>query len=226
MRLSVLIPAHNEAATLGEVIRRVRATGLAAEMVVVDDGSTDGTARVLDSLPEGVPPVTRLAHATRCGKGTAVRTGLRAVTGDLVLVQDADLEYDPSEYSALLAPFSDPAVQAVFGSRNLQPNPRSNLAFYWGGRLLSAWANALYGAHLTDITTGYKVVRADVLRSLPLAADGFEFCEELTALLLRRGGRIVEVPIHYAPRSRAAGKKIRARDGAIAFWTLWRLRRA
>ena len=224
-RLSVILPCYNEARTLPEIVRRVRATARAHEIIAVDDGSTDASAAALVELSRAPgAPLTLLRHARNRGKGAAIRTGLAAVTGDLVLVQDADLEYDPAAYAALVAPFADSTVQAVYGSRNLHPNPRSTSAFYWGGRFLSWFANVLYGSRVTDISTGYKVVRTDVLRALPLAADGFEFCEEVTALLLRRGVRIREVPISYVPRTRAEGKKIRARDGVIAIATLIRLR--
>lgn len=225
MRLSVIIPCSNEACTLPEIVRRIRAGALAHEIIAVDDGSTDASAATLEQLAHlAGTPLRVLRHARNRGKGAAVRTGLAAATGDLILVQDADLEYDPADYSALLAPFADPAVQAVYGSRNLRLNARSSQAFYWGGRFLSWLANALYGSQLTDIATGYKVVCTDVLRALPLAADGFEFCEEVTALLLRRRVPICEVPISYLPRTRAEGKKIRARDGVIAIATLLRLR--
>jgi dolichol-phosphate mannosyltransferase len=225
MKLTVIVPAYNEAATIAEVIRRVLATGRAGEIVVVDDGSTDGTAEILSCLPVEYGAVVRvLRHAQNRGKGAAIRTGLAAATGDLVLVQDADLEYEPAEYPVLLAPFSDPAVQVVYGSRNLQHNPRSNFAFYWGGRLLSWVANRLYGSRITDEATGYKVVRTSLLRELRLESEGFEFCAEVTAKLLRRGVRICEVPISYRPRSWAEGKKIRWYDGIVAVGTLVRYR--
>ncbi|MEO6568804.1 MAG: glycosyltransferase family 2 protein, partial [Opitutaceae bacterium] len=187
--------------------------------------STDQTQAVLDQLTRlpGIP-LRVLRHSHNRGTGAAIRTGLAGATGDLVLIQDADLEYDPADYTALLKPFENPDVQAVYGSRNLRRNPRSNAAFYWGGRLLSVAANVIYGSQLTDIATGYKVMRTDLLRSLPLTANGFEFCEEVTALLLRRRVSIHEVPISYAPRTRAEGKKIRARDGLTAIATLLRLR--
>ena len=141
-----------------------------------------------------------------------------------MLVQDADLEYDPAEYPALLAPFDDSGVAAVYGSRNLRPNPRSSLSFYWGGRFLSWVANRLYGAHLTDESTGYKVVRTSLLREIGLEARGFEFCPELTGKLLRRGIAIHEVPVSYQPRSWQEGKKIRWTDGLRAIGTLVRCR--
>ena len=225
MKLSVLVPARDEAATLAAIVARVRATRLVHEIIVVDDGSTDPTPALLKTLAAGDPPLMSLRHPVGRGKGAAIRTALAAATGDVVLVQDADLEYDPADYAALLAPFFDPAVQAVYGSRNLRAgNGRSTFAFYWGGRGLSWLANLLYDAQLTDVTTGYKAVRTPLLRSLGLASDGFEFCPELTARLRRRGVVIHEVPISYRPRSRAEGKKIRVRDGLIAIQTLIRLR--
>jgi glycosyltransferase involved in cell wall biosynthesis len=225
MKLTVIVPAYNEAATVAEVIRRVLATGVAEEIVVVDDGSTDGTAEILSGLQIAPGPAVRvLRHAQNRGKGAAIRTGLAAATGDLVLVQDADLEYDPADYPVLLAPFSDPAVQVVYGSRNLRRNPHSNFAFYWGGRSLSWVANRLNGSRITDEATGYKVIRTSLLRELRLEGEGFEFCAEVTAKLLRRGVRICEVAISYRPRSRVEGKKIRWYDGIVAVWTLVRLR--
>lgn len=225
-RVSVILPMHNEAATVAEIVRRVRASGCVQEIIAIDDGSTDGTAAVLATLAEdgGAPPVRVLHHQKRSGKGAAIRTGLAAVTGQLVVIQDADLEYDPADYLALLAPFADARVQAVYGSRNLRANPRSTAAFYWGGRMISVAANLLYGSRLSDIATGYKVIRAPLMRALGLRCDGFEFCPEITAQLLRRGVEIREVPITYRPRTWAEGKKIRARDGVVAIWTLMRLR--
>jgi dolichol-phosphate mannosyltransferase len=225
MRLSVIIPVYNEETTLAEIITRVRATGLAQEIIVVDDGSIDSSPAILSRLQNSShPPLCLIRHKQNRGKGAAMRTGLAAVTGDLVLVQDADLEYDPADYSALLAPFADPTVQVVYGSRNLQRNPQSTLAFYWGGRLLSWIANWLYGSHVTDEATGYKIIKTDLLREIGLETDGFEFCPEVTAKLLQRGAIIHEVPISYTPRSWAEGKKIQWYDGAIAIWTLVKYR--
>ena len=224
-KLSVIIPVFNEAASLAEIIHRVQATGRADEIVVVDDGSSDGSPAVLARLQKDLPPPLRVLHHPRNrGKGAAVRTGLAVVTGDLVLVQDADLEYDPADYPALLAPFANPAVDVVYGSRNLRHNPRSSFAFYWGGRLLSWVTNRLYHSHITDEATGYKIIKTGLLRELGLEQDGFEFCPEVTGKLLRRGVTIHEVPISYQPRSRAAGKKIRWYDGLGAIWALARYR--
>lgn len=224
-KLSIIIPVYNEAATLEKIINRVRATKLAYEIIVVDDGSSDDSPIILTRLQNsGIPELRIFRHETNRGKGAAMRTGLEAVTGDLVLVQDADLEYDPADYAALLKPFADPSVRVVYGSRNLRRNPKSSFTFYWGGRLLSWFANLLYGSHISDEATGYKVIQTDLLRGMGLETDGFEFCPEVTAKLLQRDIAIHEVPISYTPRSWEEGKKIQWYDGAIAIWTLIRYR--
>jgi dolichol-phosphate mannosyltransferase len=225
LALSVVIPIYNEEATLEEIIRRVRATGLAYEIIAVNDASTDRSPAILERIQNnGHPPLRLVRHECNRGKGAAVRSSLAVATGDLILVQDADLEYNPADYPALLAPFAQPGVEVVYGSRNRRPNPQSSFAFYWGGRLLSWIANWLYGSHITDETTGYKVIKAGLLRDVGLETDGFEFCAEVTAKLLRRGATIHEVPISYAPRSWDEGKKIRWYDGLVAIWTLLKYR--
>lgn len=225
MQLSIIIPVYNEEATLAEIISRVRATKLAYEIIVIDDGSTDSSPDILRRLQdEGQPPLRIFRHVHNQGKGAAIRTGLTVVTGDFVLVQDADLEYDPADYPGLIAPLTNSEVEVVYGSRNLRLNPRSTFAFYWGGRLLSWVTNWLYGSRITDEATGYKVIKTELLRDLDLETDGFEFCPEVTAKLLRRGIFIHEVPISYNPRSWVAGKKIRWYDGLIAIWTLIKYR--
>jgi glycosyltransferase involved in cell wall biosynthesis len=226
LRLTVAIPARNEAATLPEIIRRVRATGRADQIIVVDDGSTDETSAVLAGLSAEGAPLIVLTHAHNRGKGAALRTALGAARGELFLVQDADLEYDPGDYPALLAPFAHEATRVVYGSRNLRPNARSSAVYYWGGRLLSWIASGLYRARVTDEATGYKVFRTALLRDLRIDSDGFAFCAEITGKLLHRGIAIVEVPITYQPRTRAAGKKIHWFDGAIAIAVLVRERLA
>jgi dolichol-phosphate mannosyltransferase len=228
VKLSVIIPVYNEAATVAQVVERVQAVklgGVEKEVIVVNDGSTDGTDAVLAPLVARWPnPLKIVRHERNRGKGAAICTALEYVTGDVVITQDADLEYDPQEYPNLLAPFEDPAVQVVYGSRNLRRNPRSSWSFYWGGRLVSWVANILYGSHITDEATGYKVLRTDLLRSLNLQSTGFEFCPEVTGKVLRRGIEIHEVPISYRPRSFDEGKKINWRDGLRAIWTLLKYR--
>lgn len=232
MKLSVIIPVYNEAATISLVIERVldvELGGYEREIIVVDDGSTDGTGTALTDLGARWPGRLKVVrHERNRGKGAAIRTALEHVTGDIVLTQDADLEYDPRDYPALLAPFEDPAVQVVYGSRTLRANPRSSWSFYWGGRLLSWVASLLYGARVSDEATGYKAFRVNLLRSLNLQPTRFEFCPEVTGKILRRGIEIHEVPISYRPRSVVEGKKIRWRDGLQAVWTLakYRFRRS
>lgn len=232
MKLSAVIPVYNEATTIAQVVEQVLAVsldhtlgGIEKEIVIVNDGSTDETASVLNALAAQWPHQLKIVHhEENQGKGAAIRTALEHVTGDLVITQDADLEYDPQDYPSLLSPFKDPAVQVVYGSRNLRKNPRSTWSFYWGGRLLSWVANFLYGSHLTDEATGYKVFRTALLRSLGLQSTRFEFCPEATGKVLRRGIEIHEVPISYQPRSFAEGKKIDWHDGLDAIWTLLKCR--
>jgi glycosyltransferase involved in cell wall biosynthesis len=223
-KLSIIIPVYNEAETVDRVIERVLAVELEdfeREIIVVNDGSTDETGAILERLADRWSSLlTVIHHEENQGKGAAIRTALERVGGDIVITQDADLEYDPREYSKLLALFEDPAVRVVYGSRNLRKNPRSSWRFYWGGRLLSWVANLLYGSDLTDEATGYKLFRTELLRSLDLQADGFAFCPEVTGKVLRQNIEIHEIPISYEPRSLDEGKKISWRDGLEAVWVL------
>lgn len=216
--LSVLVPAFNEERTIGEVLRRLGELPIPHETIVVDDGSTDRTAKIASRWGEA----RLIRHERNRGKGAAFTTALREARGPVVIVQDADLEYDPRDIPRLYARYRQGDVEAVYGSRNLRPNPRSSQLFYVGGVLLSVVTSLLYGARITDEATGYKMVGTDLLRSYGLQASGFDLCPELTAAILRRGGRIAEVPISYAPRSWAEGKKIGARDGLVALWVLVR----
>lgn len=225
MKLSVLVPVYNEQATLNQIVKRILASPVDKEIIVVNDGSTDATPDMLKKLEaDSHGSLKTLQHKTNQGKGAAIRTGLKAVRGEIVLIQDADLEYDPEDYPALLSPFQDNTVQVVYGSRNLKKNARSSFTFYWGGRLLSCVTNALYGSKITDEPTGYKVFRASLLKELKLDSSGFEFCPEVTAKILRRKIPIHEVPISYAPRGWAEGKKIQWQDGLKAIWVLIKYR--
>ena len=224
-KLCVLIPVYNEAATLAQVVEQVMAVEVDKEVIIIDDGSNDGTWQVVQDLaaswPETIKP---LRHTQNKGKGAALRTASEHISGDIVITQDADLEYDPADYVRLLEPFASPDVQVVYGSRNRRRNPRSSLSFYWGGRFLSWLASLLYGANITDEATGYKLFRADLFRSLDIRSTGFEFCPEATAKVPLRGITIHEVAISYRPRSRTEGKKIRWQDGLIAILVLLRYR--
>ncbi|GAB4421107.1 MAG: glycosyltransferase family 2 protein [Anaerolineae bacterium] len=224
IRLSVIIPCYNEVNTVAEIVRRVRAVNLAHEIIVVDDGSTDGTRDVLAQLEPG-DDLKIIYHPHNMGKGAAVRTGFQNATGDVFLIQDADLEYDPREYPVLLRPIEEGIAKVVYGSRFLG-GPRKAM-FFWNmvaNRTLTFVTNLLYNAILSDMETCYKVFRAEVIRDIPLRSRRFDFEPEVTAKILKRGYRIYEVPISYNGREWHEGKKISWKDGVIALWTLLRYR--
>jgi len=222
--VSVIVPAYNEAATLGETLLRLQARDDIDEVVVVDDGSTDETASVVGPFVERDRRFRLLRHAANLGKGAAVRTALSHATGDILIIQDADLEYDPADFPKLLRPLREGRAEVVYGSRVRGDNRMSYLSFFLGGLLLSLLTDLLYAARITDEPTCYKAFRRKALSRIELKARGFEFCPELTAKLLLAGWRIHEVPISYAPRSKDEGKKIRWTDGLTAIWTLVFLR--
>ncbi len=222
--LSVLVPVYNERATLETLLGRVLAVPLDLEVIVVDDGSTDGTRDLLRGLERRMP-IRALFHPANRGKGAAIRTALAEARGEIVLIQDADLEYDPQDYPRLVAPILRGETNVVYGSRYLEPGNALPLTHFKVGVLLLTFAaNLLYGLRLTDEATCYKVFRRDLLQALPLRCERFEFCPEVTARVARRGERIVEVPITYRYRTVAEGKKIGWRDGVEAFATLLRCR--
>ncbi len=227
MKLSIIIPVYNEEQTIGTIVQRVRAVDLGAiekEIIVANDGSDDGTRRAIEAVPASdATPLRVLESPINLGKGAAVRLGLKYATGDIVLTQDADLELDPNEYGALLAPILAGAA-VVYGSRFLRPVAGIPRRTRVANRLLTWLTNLLYGARLTDMETGYKVFRRDVLSTIRLRTVGFDFEPELTARLLLAGHRIVEVPITYNPRRRDEGKKIRWIDGVDAVYTLMKIR--
>lgn len=218
--LSIVMPVFNERETIREALRRVRGVSWNKEIVVVDDASTDGTREIL----EQEPGIRLLTHADNQGKGAAIRTALKAAQGDIIIVQDADLEYDPNEIPRLIAPIASGECRVVYGSRFLAGRPRMRLPNYVCNRLLAWTTNLLYNARITDEATCYKAFDGVLLRSLPLQCRRFEFCPEVTARVRRRGERIMEIPITYDARSEDAGKKIRWYDAVSAFWTLLRCR--
>lgn len=221
--LSVLIPVHNEERTLEQVLDAVERRPEVSEIVLVNDGSTDRTRQILEQRTFSVPAQV-IHHDRNRGKGNAIRTAIGAATSELALIQDADLEYDPSDYPLLLAPFARPGVTVVYGTRSFTSHTAYSFWFVIGNRLVNLWNNVLYNTYLSDLETGFKVMSLETWRSLDLRANGFELEPETTAKLLRRGHRIYEVPISYSARSREEGKKLTWKDGLKAIWTLTRLR--
>ncbi|HEY64099.1 MAG TPA: glycosyltransferase family 2 protein [Caldilineae bacterium] len=242
LKLSILIPVYNERATIREILARVRAVPLEIdgdvaivlrrpgpvvlekEIIVVDDGSTDGTREILKE-EEKVGDLRVFYHERNQGKGAAIRTAIQHATGDILLIQDADLEYDPRDYPILLKPIIEGRAEVVYGSRFLG-GPRKAMLFWHmvANKILTLVTNILYDSILSDMETCYKVFRADVIRGIPLRARRFEFEPEVTAKVLKRGYRIYEVPISYTGREYAEGKKIGFKDGIIALWTLLKYR--
>jgi len=224
MKLSILIPVYNEEATLEEILRRVLALPIDKELILVDDCSTDGTREILNQYTEH-PDIRVVFHDRNSGKGRAVRTALDHATGEIVVVQDADLEYDPADLLPMIAPIENGEADVVFGSRRLKKdNPRSLMTFFIGGMTLNWITCRMYGIRITDCATCYKMMKTDLLRSLNLRCERFEFCPEVIAKLSRRKITIIELPISYAPRTIEEGKKIRWRDGIEALWTLVKFR--
>lgn len=225
-KLSIIIPCFNEKETVLEVIKKVEQVKLGRvkkEIIIVDDGSVDGTREL---LKKRVKEHKLLFHPRNMGKGWAIRTALKHTTGDIVIIQDADLEYDPNDYQKLIRPIVDDRYRVVYGSREKggKKKAHSGLLYYLGGRFLTWLTNALYSSELTDAPTCYKVFERELLSSIPLTCRRFEFCPEVAAKILKKGIEIKEVPIAYYPRKVGEGKKIRLRDGIKAAWTLIKYR--
>ena len=223
--LSVLMPVFNERNTVIPLLERIRAVPLAKEILIVDDGSTDGTRELLRCEVEGVYPEIKIYyHAKNLGKGAAIRTAIPHAIGTYSIVQDGDLEYDPQDYLPMVAAFEAQNADIVYGSRFLNGWPAMRPLNKLVNKLLAGMARVFYGATLTDEATCYKAFRTKILQDIPLTCRRFEFCPEVTAKALRRGYRIVEVPISYTARTMADGKKIRWTDGVSAIWTLLKFR--
>jgi glycosyltransferase involved in cell wall biosynthesis len=223
--LSVLIPALNEGRTLSQVLDAVLASPVDLEVVLVDDGSTDDTWEIMQARAAAEPRVHAIRHDHNRGKGGAIRTALQHARGEVVLIQDADLEYDPSEYPRLLEPIMEERATVVYGSRAFSSHSAFSFWYVIGNRLVTLATNVVFNCYLSDMETGYKVLPRELALSLDLRARGFELEPEITAKILRSGHRIYEVPVSYAARSRAEGKKLTAMDGLRALVTLVRYRR-
>lgn len=226
-KLSIIIPVFNEEKTIRELYRRVKEVDISPvkkEIVVVDDASKDNTRKIIKKIKDDTTKV--IYFKKNRGKGAAIRKALEKVTGDITIIQDADLEYDVNDYRALLKPIINGKAAVVYGSRRLKKANKqySGFSFYLGGIALTHITNLLYFSRITDEPTCYKVIKTDLLRSLNLQCERFEFCPEVTAKLLRRKIKIIEVPIRYTPRNSKEGKKIRWKDGLEAVWTLVRFR--
>ena len=224
MNLSVIIPVYNEVKNIEEILKRVQATKLVTEIVVVDDGSQDGTRDILKNL-DGKKNIRVILQEKNQGKGAAVVTGMQAAKGDVLLIQDADLEYDPRDYPALLQPIKEGLADVVYGSRFLGAAHR--VAMFWhqvANQLLTLMTNILYNSILTDMETGYKVFKREVIEGLNIRSKRFNFEPEFTAKMLKRNYRIFEVPITFNPRDYKDGKKIKLHDAFEAVWALLRYR--
>jgi glycosyltransferase involved in cell wall biosynthesis len=224
MKLSILIPVYNEERTLEALVTRVQNAPYDKELLIVDDCSSDGSPRILAELAQRWPNVRTFRHEKNQGKGGALATALKHFTGDVVLIQDADLEYDPADYPELLRPIEEGHADVVFGSRFLGgPFGRVHLYHHYiGNRLLTTFSNLITNLNLTDMETCYKVFRADVARRLDLRSRSFAVEPEITCKVARMKVRVYEVPVRYAGRDYTAGKKIRPRDGFIALWAILR----
>lgn len=226
-RVSVVMPVYNEREYISEIIKRVRATGIPDEIIAVDDASTDGTSGILDGIKEGwdgrACALTVLRHGKNSGKGASVRLGVRHAAGDIIIIQDADLEYDPRDYGKLLRPIVEGRADVVYGSRFMAgaKGVRSFLHMS-GNRALTIFSNVLARVSLSDMETGYKVFRAGVIKGIDIESDRFGLEPEIAAKVARRGWRVEEVPISYAGRTYREGKKIKWKDGVAALWHIVR----
>jgi glycosyltransferase involved in cell wall biosynthesis len=222
MKLSVIIPVYNEKNTIEKILDKVLAVPLEKEVILVDDCSKDGSREILKNMNRS--GVVTVFHDVNKGKGAAIRTGLQYVTGDVVVIQDADLEYDPNEYLKLIEPIRSGQADVVYGSRFSGKTEKMSLAYYLGNKVLTIATNVLYGTKLTDMETCYKMVKAPIFKAMKLRANRFDFEPEITAKLLKSGKTIIEIPISYKGRHWTEGKKITWKDGIAALWSIIKYR--
>ena len=224
VKLSIVVPAYNEIKTISKIVKKIKDVKIPKEIIIIDDGSTDGTREFLKKIND--PEIIVLFHDFNQGKSSAIRTGIKRVTGNITIIQDADLEYDPNDYTSLIKPITDGSVKVVYGSRFSTPDKRPGLfnPYFAANRILTHMSNILYGANITDEPTCYKVFDSKVLKSLNLKSRRFEFCPEVTAKVRKAGYKILELPISYNPRTQKEGKKIKFSDGLEAIWTLIKYR--
>jgi glycosyltransferase involved in cell wall biosynthesis len=223
MKLSIDIPVFNERHTIREIVKRVIAVPIEKEIIIVDDCSTDGTTEILREMEKELP-IKLIVSDRNHGRGMAVRIGLESATGDILIAQDADLEYDPNDYKALIKPIMEGKADVVYGSRFKGTIEGMSLKNFYGNKFLTFLCNIILGTNISDLMTGYKVIPTDVLRQIPFETDGFEFEAELTAKLAKRGCSMSEVPISYHGRGKAEGKKIGWRDAINVMNTLRKYR--
>ena len=228
-KLSIVIPVFNEEKTIEKLIERVAGVDLGKidkEIIIIDDGSTDGTSKILSKITKKNKRLILLKHKKNLGKGWALRTGFKKVSGEVVVIQDGDMEYDPNDFKKMITKMGEKGVRVVYGSRRIEPKNKqySGLGFYAGGLFLTHMANFLYGCHITDEPTCYKMIDKKLLGDLKIEAKRFEFCPEVTAKICKKGEKIYEVPILYNPRHIDQGKKIKLKDFFEAVWVLFKLR--
>ncbi|MBK5107816.1 MAG: glycosyltransferase family 2 protein [Anaerolineales bacterium] len=224
MKVSVIIPVYNEKSTIEEILRRVKAEEIATEILVIDDGSIDGTREILENLDQD-SQLRVIHHDRNRGKGAAVRTGFQNAEGEVFLIQDADLEYDPRDYPSMIQPIEEGIADVVYGSRFLG-GPRRTVMFWHmvANKMLTFMTNLLYNTILSDMETGYKVFKREIVDGMHIHANSFDFEPEFTAKILKKKVRVYEVPISFNPRDYDEGKKIGMRDAFQAVWTLFKYR--
>lgn len=224
MKLSVLMPVYNEVHTLSKIIDQIKTVNIDKELIIVDDYSTDGSREILSDKYKDQDGIKIVFHDKNMGKGAAIKTALGVCSGDVAIVQDADMEYDPAYYNKLIEPIEKKACSVVYGSRFLATRKSTSFWHYLVNKILTGMTNMLFGSNLTDMETCYKMIRTDIFRGLKIKSNHFEIEAEITAKLLKKGYKIIEIPISYRGRSYHEGKKITWKDGLITLWILFKYR--